>query len=130
MMWRGTRPIPTTRLPGTQTSRPFEWRTPRSLDVGSRVAFVAHFLGRRLEYTYEIVEFVSRQRLVMRTADGTFPMETTYTWQATAGDATQMTLRNRGRPTGFSRCLAPFMAFAVRRANQNDLRRLKTLLEA
>src|SRR5918992_1684096 len=67
-----------------------EWRTPRPLDVGSRVAFVAHFLGRRLEYTYEIVEFVSGQRLVMRTADGPFPMETTYTWQAPAGDATQM----------------------------------------
>jgi uncharacterized membrane protein len=107
-----------------------EWRTPRPLDVGSRVAFVAHFLGRRLEYTYEIVEFVSGQRLVMRTADGPFPMETTYTWQAAAGDATEMTLRNRGRPAGFARWLAPFMAIAVRRANQNDLRRLKTLLEA
>jgi hypothetical protein len=33
-----------------------EWRTPPPLQVGSRVAFVAHFLRRRLAYTYEIVD--------------------------------------------------------------------------
>lgn len=40
-----------------------------------------------------------------------------------------MTLRNRGEPSGFSRIAAPLMAAAMRRANQNDLRTLKTLLE-
>ena len=94
-----------------------EWKTPRPLHVGSRIAFVAHFLGRRLAYTYEIVELIPAKRLVMRTADGPFPMETTYTWEATADDRTQMTLRNRGTPAGFSKWLAPFMALAVRRAN-------------
>ena len=105
------------------------WETPPPLRVGSRIAFVAHFLGRRLEYTYEIVEFASGKHLVMATADGPFPMETTYTWNAIANEQTQMTLRNRGRPAGFSRWMAPFMALAVRRANRKDLIRLKTLLE-
>ena len=41
-----------------------------------------------------------------------------------------MTLRNRGTPAGFSRLLAPFMAFAVRRATRKDLALLKTILEA
>ena len=92
------------------------------------MVFVARFLGRRLEYTYEIVDLEPGRRLVMRTAQGPFPMETTYTWTA-EGDGTRMTLRNRGEPAGFSRLMAPFLATVVRRANRKDLARLKTLLE-
>ena len=106
-----------------------DWQTPPPLRVGSRVAFVAQFLGRRLAYTYEIVDYVPGQRLVMRTADGPFPMETTYTWSAAADGSTRMTLRNRGTPAGFSRLVTPFMARAMRRANRNDLARLKQILE-
>jgi hypothetical protein len=106
-----------------------EWKTSPPLDVGSQVAFVAHFLGRRLVYTYEVVEFVESERLVMRTAEGPFPMETTYTWAATPTGRSRMTLRNRGDPRGFSRLLSPFMSAAIRRANRNDLARLKAVLE-
>jgi uncharacterized membrane protein len=99
------------------------------LRVGSRVAFVAQFLGRRLAYTYEIVDLVPSERLHMRTAEGPFPMETTYTWEAVGEGATRMTLRNRGTPSGFSRWMAPFMAAAMRRANRKDLALLKSILE-
>jgi hypothetical protein len=107
-----------------------EWKTRRPLEIGSRVAFVAEFLGRRLTYTYEVVELVPSSRLVMRTAEGPFPMETTYTWSDTATAGTRMTLRNRGDPAGFSRLFAPFMVSAMRHANRKDMRRLKHLLES
>jgi uncharacterized membrane protein len=107
-----------------------EWRTPRPLTLGSKIAFVAQFLGRRLAYTYEIVELAPGARLVMRTAEGPFPMETTYTWEALPDGRTRMTLRNRGSPAGFARVFAPFMASAMRRANRKDLRRLKQQLES
>jgi len=106
-----------------------DWKTPPPMSVGSKLAFVAHFLGRRLAYTYEITELVPGRRLVMRTAEGPFPMETTYTWDAVGEDRTRMTLRNRGEPSGFSRIAAPFMAAAMRRANQQDLASLKSLME-
>ena len=106
-----------------------EWLTPRPMRVGSRLAFVAQFLGRRLAYTYEIVEFVPGERLIMRTADGPFPMETTYEWRGVENGRTRMSLRNRGTPSGFSRWVAPFLAAAMRRANRKDLALLKRLLE-
>ncbi len=106
-----------------------EWQTPRPMAVGSRFAFVAQFLGRRLQYVYEVSELSPLERLTMRTADGPFPMETTYEWAPAAG-GTRMTLRNRGVPSGFSRLAAPFISAAMRRANRKDLIALKTILEA
>ncbi len=109
--------------------RSVDWQTPPPVAVGSRMDFVAHFLGRRLAYTYEVVELEPARRLVMRTADGPFPMETTYTWEPVGADRTRMTLRNRGNPTGFSRLAAPVMERAMRRATTKDLVRLKALVE-
>ena len=106
-----------------------EWKTEPPLAVGSRVAFVARFLGRRMVYTYEITELVPGERLVMRTAEGPFPMETTYTWADDGRGGTRMTLRNRGEPSGFSNVAAPLLASAIRRANRKDLERLKQILE-
>jgi uncharacterized membrane protein len=106
-----------------------EWRTPRPLTVGSQIAFVARFLGRRLAYTYEVRELVPGERFVMSTAEGPFPMETTYTWEDSHDGATRMRLRNRGEPTGFAQVSAPVMARAIGRANRKDLHRLKAILE-
>jgi uncharacterized membrane protein len=106
-----------------------EWKSEPPLALGSRVAFVASFLGRRLRYTYEVRDLVPGGRLVMSTADGPFAMETTYTWGDTADGRTRMSLRNRGEPSGFSKIAAPMLAGAMRRTNRTDLARLKRILE-
>jgi uncharacterized protein YndB with AHSA1/START domain len=106
------------------------WPAGPPVQLGSTMDFVARFLGRRLDYTYEIIDFVPGERLVMRTAQGPFPMETTYTWEPVGAGRTRMTLRNRGEPAGFGRMAAPVMTAAMRRANQKDLAALKRILEA
>lgn len=107
-----------------------EWETPPPLALGSRLGFLAHFLGRRLAYTYEVLDLVPGQRLVMATAQAPFPMETTYTWDADGDGRTHMTLRNRGVPSGYASLAAPVMAKAIGRANAKDLASLKRLLES
>lgn len=106
-----------------------EWKTEPPVRVGSQIAFTARFMGRQLSYTYEVVEMVPNAKFVMRTAEGPFPMETTYTWQPVGSGSTRMTLRNRGEPSGFSRIAAPLMASAMARATRKDLAALKSLLE-
>jgi len=106
-----------------------EWKTPKPLAVGTQIAFKARFLGRELAYTYEFVELIPGQKLVMRTAEGPFPMETSYTWETIDDNTTRMTLRNRGAPKGFSKLLAPVMAIAMKKANRKDLKRIKQILE-
>lgn len=105
-------------------------KSPKPLAVGSRLSFVAQFLGRELSYIYEVKQLVPGERFVMSTEEGPFPMETTYEWEDAGNGGTKMSLRNRGEPTGFSRVAAPMMASAIRRANRKDLALLKAILEA
>jgi Polyketide cyclase / dehydrase and lipid transport len=107
-----------------------DWKTEPPLSVGSRIAFVARFLGRRLAYTYEVKTLLPGELLVMATNEGPFPMETTYTWADTPEGGTRMTLRNRGQPSGFSKISAPVITAAMRWANRKDLAKLKQILES
>jgi uncharacterized membrane protein len=120
---------PTNATAWYRNIRSVDWETPPPVVVGSRIRFSAQFLGRTLNYTYEVREHEPGRRFVMATAQGPFPMETTYTWADAPDGATTMTLRNRGEPSGFAAVAAPVMTRAMRKANEADLRRLKSLLE-
>ncbi|MEP6583196.1 MAG: SRPBCC family protein [Ginsengibacter sp.] len=106
-----------------------EWKTPKPIGVGSRVAFRAKFLGKELAYIYEIEKYIPGQYLIMRTSEGSFPMGTTYQWESVDDSTCLMTLRNTGKPSGFSKLLSPFMAMAMKGANRKDLKLLKSILE-
>ncbi|MBT2685113.1 SRPBCC family protein [Bacillus sp. ISL-37] len=106
-----------------------EWLTEKPLNLGSKIAFKAKFLGRELAYIYEIVEYVPGRKMVMQTSEGPFPMKTTYTWNTVDSNTTRMTLTNQGEPSGFSKLVSPFMASMMKKANMKDLRNLKEILE-
>jgi ligand-binding SRPBCC domain-containing protein len=105
------------------------WKTEPPLTIGTQLEFIAHFLGRRLTYTYEVREYVPGERFVMATAEGPFPMETTYAWTPRTAATTRMTLTNHGEPAGFAKVSAPLMNRAMQRANGKDLELLKRILE-
>ena len=105
-----------------------EWKSPQPLSVGSHIAFSAQFMGKMLTYTYEVVE-LSLNKFVMKTAQGPFPIETSYQFEPIDENTTRMTLRNTGNPAGFSKLFLPFMSMMIRRANQKDLKKIKSILE-
>jgi hypothetical protein len=104
--------------------------TPEPLTIGSKIAFKAQFLGRELSYVYEIIELDQGRKLVMRTSDGPFPMETIYTWESIDKNQTRMTLQNKGNPTGFSKVFTPFMSMMMEKTNNKDLKKIKEILES
>ena len=106
-----------------------KWKTPKPLQVGSQIVFKTKFLGKLLVYIYEISEYAAEQKMVMKTIIGPFPMETIYTWKSIDGNITRMSLQSKGNPGGLSKLLTPLLSFAIKKANNKDLQRLKEIIE-
>ena len=106
------------------------WRTRRPRAGGTQVGFLAESLGRQLEFIYEVTALVPGERLVMRSEEGRFPMETTYSWRDEPGGGTRMSLSNHAEPRGVGRLSASLLKRSMRRANAKDLSRLKHVLES
>jgi len=110
--------------------REVRMETPPPLQVGSRVARVAHFLGRRVEYVNEVTELDPARVLDMRSVKAPFPMRVTYSFEPTDGGAeTIVRNRVRGAPGGFFALFGPLLAPLVKRSVQKDLERLRDRLQ-
>ena len=108
-----------------------EWLTEPKVETGAKVAFVA----RLPPPTARIQLRVHRGGHRMR-GSSCAPRRDCFPWRPpTRGPQPAtvrrgMTLCNRGEPAGFSKLVAPFLARAVKRANQKDLAKLKSILES
>lgn len=109
--------------------RAVEWKGEPGVRPGARVVFIAQFLGRRLAYEFEIGEAVPGERLVLRSVDGPFPLETRYTFESLDGGRTRVTQRHSARPAGFAQLASRVLMYAMHRPNAKDLELLKALLE-
>ena len=95
---------------------------------GTKVARVASFLGRRMEYEPEVVEY-EPNALVSMKAESPFPMTIRYEFADAAGGM-KMTIRVQGGGSGFYSVAVPLLSMMVRRNVSQDLKRLKEPLES
>ena len=96
--------------------------------VGTRVARVASFMGKRIEYTPEVVAYEANSLLTMKT-DRPFDMLISYEFEESDG-GTLARIRIQGGGSGFFKLAAPLLGPAVKRNIRSDLRNLKAILEA
>ena len=100
------------------------------MSQGTRVERVARFLGKRIEYVLEVVEYDPESLIVMKSVKGPFPMKVSYRFQETP-DGTLARIHVQGEASGFySKITGPVMSRAVKRNITKDLERLKRLLES
>jgi uncharacterized protein YndB with AHSA1/START domain len=95
---------------------------------GTRVERVARFLGKRIEYVNEIVEYAPPERLRMQSVKAPFPMTVEYAFVEDGG-GTVVRILTGGDASGFYRLAGPLLERAVRKGVASDLARLKAVLE-
>lgn len=112
--------------------RSVRWAGEPDLVEGAQMDIVTHSLGRNRAHTYRVVELVPDERLVMRTEQGPFPMETTYSWwdedPVDGSPRTGMSLRNAGRANAMTSLASGAVTLGMKRAMRRDLERLRLLL--
>src|SRR5919108_612657 len=67
--------------------------------VGTEVARVAGFMGRRIDYALKVVEHEPGRRIVMDSVRGPFPMRVTYAFEDAPGGGTRVRNRVEGEGT-------------------------------
>jgi hypothetical protein len=98
------------------------------LREGGRVARLAVFMGRRVEYVNEVTRLEPGRLLEMHSVKAPFPMHIVYSFEDADGGTV---VRNRVRGGGGWLSLgSPLFAPMVRRNIQRDLERMRDVLEA
>ena len=96
---------------------------------GTQVERVAYFLGKRIAYVNEVVEYDPDGLLVMQSVKGPLPMMVRYEFEEEAG-GTLARIKIEGEAGGFYRLAGPVLTRMIKRSVTNDLETLKDLLEA
>jgi carbon monoxide dehydrogenase subunit G len=99
------------------------------MDVGTRVREVRHFLGLRIETTWEMTEYEPNSTSAIRGVSGPIPLSGRYRVEA-VGDGTRFTVTGELDAHGLFKLAEPVFARIAGRELEANLGHLKDLLEA
>ncbi len=100
---------------------------------GARVERLASFLGKRMQYILEVVDWEPASRMVMHSVKGPFPMDVSYEFEEAPSEmvetGTLVKIRVRGEATWFFKLASPLLAQMVKKSIGKDLKNLKAMME-
>jgi hypothetical protein len=97
--------------------------------VGSTYRGAMVFLGRRHEWTSEVVEFEPHKKTKQSITSGPLAVEETYILEPVEG-GTRFTIVMEGEPRGFFKLADPLVVRLLQRTMEGNLASLKEILEA
>lgn len=101
-------------------------------DQGTRFRAIDQFLGKRIEFLYEVTEHDAPDRYAFRTVEGPFPGEIDVTLSPEGGGTTltYAAKAEAGFKGLFGKLTEPIVTRIVERDTSADLAKLKALVEA
>ncbi len=106
-----------------------QWKTPKPIQLNSKISYKSKFMGGLISYTYEVVFFQENKKLMVKIKEGVLPLSTTFHWNSIDENSTIMTITTVGKPKMFSSILSPFVSLVMKQRSQKDLKKLKETLE-
>jgi uncharacterized protein YndB with AHSA1/START domain len=97
--------------------------------VGTKFSSFGHFMGRRIQTTFEVTELEANKTYGFKTVSGPIQLQTSYKFESVSR-GTKVTILTRVSPGGFFKLVDPIVARAARKQFKENFSKLKTLLEA
>ena len=97
--------------------------------VGTTISEVRRILGRNLETSFTITEFVPDCRLEFKSTSGPIPMRAYYSLEESGGGA-KVTMVVEAELTGVFKMTEPLVVNTAKRQMDADIAKLKDILEA
>jgi hypothetical protein len=99
-----------------------------STKVGTLFSSFGHFMGRRIQSTFEVTEFKANKSYAFETFSGPIQLQTCYTFE-TVERGTNVIVSAQVNPGGFFKLIDPIVARVARNQFRENLAKLKELME-
>jgi carbon monoxide dehydrogenase subunit G len=99
------------------------------MGVGTTLRSVSQSMGRRMEGTWEVIEYKANKKITTKAASGPISAETSLAFEPVEG-GTRISLVGEGETGGFFRLAEPIVVRIFQRDLEASLATLKDILEA
>ncbi len=96
--------------------------------AGTTLRGASEVMGRIMEWSSEIVEYEPNKKVAQKMRVGPTEVEASWVFESVEGD-TRLTMRSEGETSGLFKIAGPLVDRAVRKQIEENLARLKAVLE-